>query len=373
MEPLFAMVKSEIARLITSGRYPVGSVLPPVEDLAALSQCSTGTVRRALAELAIVGVVKGVQSKGTMVTKLPEAGRVCLLLSPDPHTNQLLQPEVYWALHRTGYHVDVVPRSGDLQDDLRRCEQIHGGPPGADTLVMLEPVHSSGGWSSLLETAARFPRRVAYAQNNRFRIPGTHLITTDHQQAARVVADHLLGLNHRRIAVVAGFNAQEHSFASDSAQQLRHLLEITGATCFPIYLSGNPDQALYDMITQRGVTAYWDLSDHRATFRVSDLQRRGLRIPDDVSIIGRFDTSWAPVCQPTLTSVSINPKGMAQAILAAVQSPPVDPLVQDIPMTCVAPLLVPRESTGPAPSLVSRKRRRHPKALEFQSSAIPAN
>src|ERR1043165_8372987 len=93
--PLFEQAKRDLIHSMTVGEFAVGDVLPPIEDLGAKSKCSTGTMRRALTELAQEGLVRRIQRRGTVVTKRPDKGRVCLVLSGDLHTNMIFQDSLY--------------------------------------------------------------------------------------------------------------------------------------------------------------------------------------------------------------------------------------------------------------------------------------
>ena len=349
MPALFAQVKESVIGLIVSGRLQPGEVLPPVEYLAERANCSVGTVRRALAELASAGIVKGVRRKGTVVAKLPTAGRVCLLLSPDSHTNLIFQDAVYWALSRAGFHVDLVPPTKDVGEVMARCRQLREGPERSDCVVAFDPMlEDAAGWDGFRGFLDRYPRQVVFAEDNRPRFPRAHLITIDHHQAARVVVEHFLSLGHRRVAIFAGGAPGEEGWAHDAAENCRHLLEVAGATFHPVYL---PEQSetLRRLVTEEGVTAYWDIHDYAATLTAGLLRQWGRRVPQDVSLIGRHDTPWARDCRPPLTTVSYNAVGVAEAIAEALKLAEKSDGPAYARITKVAPHLEVRGSTGRAP------------------------
>ncbi|MCZ7646476.1 MAG: substrate-binding domain-containing protein [Planctomycetota bacterium] len=164
--------------------------------------------------------------------------------------------------------------------------------------------------------------------------------------AARVVVEHLLKLGHRKVAVAAGgYAGEQGTYAAVSAEACRHLLEVTGAQYVPHYTfpDGNRD-LLLRRIKAEGVTAYWDLNDAAAVISIRRCQEQGLRVPEDVSIAGRFDTPWCELASPALTSLSIDPEATARTLREATEAPPDAGAIRLVP-----PRLVARASTGPAP------------------------
>ena len=109
MATLTDRVKNHVLEAISQGKFDIGEVLPATEEIAEKVKCSTGTVRKALTDLANEGVLKRIQRRGTVVARKPSTGHVCLILPPEPHTNLLLHHVVHSALVNAGYEVDTVP------------------------------------------------------------------------------------------------------------------------------------------------------------------------------------------------------------------------------------------------------------------------
>lgn len=66
-KPHFSEIAQELTEAITSGRYPVGSVLPGELELCGLYNTSRHTVRAALQELQQLGLVSRKKNAGTRV------------------------------------------------------------------------------------------------------------------------------------------------------------------------------------------------------------------------------------------------------------------------------------------------------------------
>lgn len=67
--PIYTQLLEQIRLLIISGRYPAGSKLPSVRDLAAESSVNPNTMQRALAGLDMEGLTVTNRTMGRTVTE----------------------------------------------------------------------------------------------------------------------------------------------------------------------------------------------------------------------------------------------------------------------------------------------------------------
>jgi DNA-binding LacI/PurR family transcriptional regulator len=129
-------------------------------------------------------------------------------------------------------------------------------------------------------------------------------------------------------------------------------MEMAGGSCRTIPIWGQDDAggAVERMIVTQRVTALWSIHDHDALCAYGRLHRAGLRVPGgDLSIVGRNDTPWATQGPLPLTSVSLNPAGVASAVTEIVER--TREARGCVPgTTLVKPHLVVRDSTAPAPA-----------------------
>lgn len=184
-------------------------------------------------------------------------------------------------------------------------------------------------------------------------------VTLDRIAAMREVATHLLGLKHRRIGLLGLSGAFQT--VTDRLLGLREALAERRL---------DPDRCLvsYDDRFVRGdhfeygrtlaqsfatapdcPTAFVAVNDDTAVGALLEFQAHGLRVPEDVSVVGFNNQSLCLVTRPRLTSVDqqIEPTmaAAARSLLRQVANPgAARPTVQLIPSK-----LVIRESTGPAP------------------------
>lgn len=110
----------------------------------------------------------------------------------------------------------------------------------------------------------------------------------DHDDAAamEVIVDHLYGLGHRRVAFVS-----------------QHLREYGGERRRLGFVSALARRGLSLIELDDGATAVVAHNDMLAIATIDRLERRGLRIPQDVSVVGYDDVPLASHCRIRLTTV----------------------------------------------------------------------
>ncbi len=311
MPILCEQVKTSLRHSIGSGQFNVGDVLPTPDELAPRWQCSPETVRKALVELAREGVVRRVQRKGTLVTRKPRLGTITLMQSYDPHLNGLLVETICRKLYRAGYDVDILTHSND--PETTQAMLLRPSVQESDCLLLLSPSSEQLFWPAW----QKFRTRVAFSLENQIPDPHTQLITLDHYYAAKLIAEHFLNLGHRSVAVV---DPPNNSWVSTSARAFRDFIQVAGAQCQTFTEAESSSQTkIQQLVNDHGVTAIWALNDHYAIVTYSLLHRMGLRVPEDMSIVGRFNTPWSVECPSPLTTISMEPELMADAIVIAIQ------------------------------------------------------
>jgi LacI family transcriptional regulator len=141
--------------------------------------------------------------------------------------------------------------------------------------------------------------------------------TVDHVQAGRMAARVLLDNGHRELAVISGRHSASDNedrlrgFAAELAQHGLHIDPALREDGDFSFASG--DQAMRKLLAKgRPFTAVFACNDLMAMAAIGVLQQAGLRVPQQISVIGYDDTDFAAYMVPRLTTVCIPTREVAR-------------------------------------------------------------
>ncbi len=175
-------------------------------------------------------------------------------------------------------------------------------------------------------------------------------VDIDNEASARLAVDHLLELGHRRIACITNA-ALTYTAAADRLAGYREALAAAGVPADPDLVDEGAFEAAsghraMTRILQRGrPEAVFVASDVVALGAIGALREAGLRVPDDVSVVGFDDVPLAAYFDPPLTSIRVpaHDLGLAagNALLDRIAG-------RDVPARTLLPTeLIVRASTAP--------------------------
>lgn len=175
-----------------------------------------------------------------------------------------------------------------------------------------------------------------------------HVVAVDQEAGARMATRHLLELGHRDIVHVAGPNSWYD--ARSRIVGWRDELVRAGVAPPPIVSGGWDPELGYDvgrtLIRERRLPgAIFAANDLLALGLLRAFHEEGVRVPDDVSIVGFDDVAGAGYFAPPLTTVrqpfaAVGNRAI-EVLFAALDGAPAS-------RTLIAPELVVRGSTAPA-------------------------
>src|SRR5579863_3668681 len=210
---------------------------------------------------------------------------------------------------------------------------------GVDGIIM---------FSGRLSDAAvkEFAKRVPIVVTGRsLKAPGVCSLPIDDRLGAVLAMRHLIGLGHRRIAFIAG--SENHPDALQRFEGYKSGLQEAKIPYDPsLVMAGDwheeggltATERLID--SRREFTAIFCINDQTAHGAYLGLFRKGLSVPEDISVVGFDDLPASAYTLPPLTSVrqSVGVLGerSVEGILALiagrrprVQSPPVEIVARD--------------------------------------------
>jgi DNA-binding LacI/PurR family transcriptional regulator len=197
---------------------------------------------------------------------------------------------------------------------------------------------------------------VAIAGHKKIR--GVTNIILDHRRAAGLILGHLQELGHRDIAFMHG-----QPFSSDSDERFVNLVEAARGLGIPVRPEltvqlerdlASPElgyPVAQELLRRRHTfTALVAFNDMSAIGAIRAFRDAGLSVPDDISVIGFDDIQAASFLTPRLTTVRQPLHDMGEIAAKLLLQRIADGGGRSPQTISIAPELIVRESTGPAPS-----------------------
>jgi LacI family transcriptional regulator len=150
-------------------------------------------------------------------------------------------------------------------------------------------------------------------------------VESDEKQIATIVANHLFGLGHRRIACLSTREIAAQTWAVRRRQNFEAAMKKRrGVTCESWRLNEAGDngiQVARDLLTSSlKPTAVFGVSDHEARLIYTAADELAIRIPEDISVIGCGDLDFASALSPGLTTLDRRPRVMGRLLAELVIS-----------------------------------------------------
>jgi DNA-binding LacI/PurR family transcriptional regulator len=196
-------------------------------------------------------------------------------------------------------------------------------------------------------------------------LDGVHTERIDNEAAARLAVEHLIGLGHTRIAMIGGDpDGPAESAPAARSRGYRAALADAGLSLGPVrdggFTPSGGGAAMTDLLNSPDgpPSAVFCQSDEMAFGALQALQRAGVRVPDEVSVVGFDDHELADAFRLTTVGQPISAQGAAAArwLTAGLEALPavIDPEAAG-PAQAVHPVrLVRRGSTAPPSSVPLR-------------------
>jgi len=219
-----------------------------------------------------------------------------------------------------------------------------------DGLIIIDPFIVKS--KEAREILARIrKRRLPIVEMNEY--DAINSTPSDYRAATKEIVSYLLSLGHRQIGLVYG--VANHELGLDRLQPYQESLNMAGIAinsnliveCGPTSEEGY-QAAMKLLRLESRPTAIIAINDLLAISTIRAATDLGLRVPDDLSVVGFDNIPMTNYLTPRLTTVTKDAyragRNAMEVLLARMQNPNIHHQVIHIP----AKLII-RESTGPAP------------------------
>jgi len=199
------------------------------------------------------------------------------------------------------------------------------------------------------------PRLPTVAVAGHATVPRVTNLILDQRHAVRLALTHLLGLGHREIAFIRG-----QTTSSDSATRWAAVSSV----CEELAIRIRPELVVQiedDLTTpqlgypyakkllerKQPFTALFAYNDLAAIGAIYAFQEAGLRVPEDISVVGFDDVPIAVFSRPGLTTIR-QPLAQMGRIAAKTLIDRIEDRAEYLPEIVIEPELIVRSSTAPA-------------------------
>ena len=308
--PIHEQLLNQIRDLIVSGEWAPESLLPSETELQRQLNISRSTIRQALSKAEAQGLIERVPGKGTFVARAP-------IGEPDSHLigyitcdsfrhlqGQLLSGAES-VLSARGYRVVFCNSNRDPEEENRLLEQLVVEDKVAGILIW--PVLHDDRSRRLFQLAQQGSVPLVLVDRT-FDGLACDYVTSENYAGAYAAVKHLVGLGHRRVAFLSRRILQLHTIA-DRLRGYQDALKDVDLTPLEPWLVGDANREMeivvaldsYSGAHSQDVeqiaryleslprpTAIFAMNDMMAMQAVKAAKLGGLRVPEDLSLVG-FD------------------------------------------------------------------------------------
>jgi LacI family transcriptional regulator len=303
---------------IISGEYGVGDRLPSDGQLVKLFSTSRPTVAKAMHDLEAEGYLERRIGAGSFV-RMQEGSKPALIgmLTPEVAKHELFEPICNEIASQCRKHKLSLLRSDWFDVELNEEQQEQRAVELCEKYIQLgvagvffAPVEFSEQMKKVnREIAHRLTEAgisVVLLDRDLERTPDRSqydLISVDNFRIGLIQANHLIKLGEKRIAYVTR-EASAPTIAMRIAGYRYALDESGDQTDSPIVLIGDPNSVEFvNKIRQIGPTAIVCSNDTTAFYLLRSLQAAGVRVPEDIKLVGVDDVKIASEASVPFTTI----------------------------------------------------------------------
>ncbi len=296
---------------------------PSIKDIARLARVSHSTVSRALQNSPLVnartaekirqiahesGYRASAVARGLVTQRTRTIGLVVTTVA-DPFASEVVSG-VEQTANDCGYAVFLADSNADPEREKKVVQSF------AERRVDGIIVTSSRVGALYLSLLSEMMVPIVLVNDQH---PGAfaHSVMIGNLEGSRAAARHLVGLGHRRIAYVGdqfGYQSDIERFAG--YREALEAADIPFLKELVVHGDGKPEAAMRAMDKLLALpnrpTAVCCYNDMSALGGMRSISLHGLRVPEDISVVGFDDLFFASYTQPTLTTVRQPMRRMGQ-------------------------------------------------------------
>jgi len=316
-----ARIYLDLRRKLESGAYPHRSRLPSIRDLATTYQSSKGVLQLVINRLQLEKLITTEHGRGLFAHRPTQIRRV-LLLNPTSGHEWSDYTSAFIQLFSLQSDIVILLESADAREPRKLDLKIHSlMDEGIDTILFNGLTNFELGFISKYQSQANvlcfYDDTVIAGRDDAAQIGR---VVSDWRAGGEMGMKHLIKIGCRHVALIS-HSHEPHNVLGELRQGIRDAIagqrrrvKVTlwvghhespdYADQFEAFLRENPD-----------VDGIFAESDVRAARLLPGIRRAGRSIPDDIAILGYYNTPWADSSDPPISSICTNPAGIAEQVV----------------------------------------------------------
>ena len=326
MEPLYVQVKNHIITSIENGELKIGDKLMSENEMLKFYGVGRVTIRNALSELVAEGCLRKEQGLGTFVMAYPKkAKRLNIDVLLDAGDTYFVPAYVLKGispvLEQNNCNLLMHDTKHDSEHIIHLLESIlDRGTDG----VLMQPVFRDFRSAKMDAVMERYDRAGVPVVILLGSMPNENCIylAIDDEYGTEIAARYLLECGHRKIL---GLFHEKDRNPTHRLRGFRKAFQgVADAEVFEI-ITPNWEKEVLHLVRDKKITAIQCYNDHVAVECLRVLVENGIRVPQDISLVGFDDSEIAQNSIPRLTTMT-HPKdhlgrAAAEAVLRRIRNP----------------------------------------------------
>jgi DNA-binding LacI/PurR family transcriptional regulator len=301
--PAHKQVRSRILEFIHESGLTAGAKLPSEPEIADKLGVSRMTANKAILSLVAEGALVREKGRGTFVAAPARTATKFAVAVMSQDLGLAMEDyyfgALYWNVQATlathGSQAELMRLDSNLSRLLKHEPGIIAINPSPSRLDVLQALAGEG--ACVVVLGASWPD------------VGLGYVDSDNRRGAAMAVEHLVGLGHREIAFLGAChddsNSQDRVHGFQEAMRA-HGLRVADSRTFwnadAVLWSDPIEDALFAEI-RKGVTAVFAAGPHLAVHLLRACHRRGLRVPEDLSVVAYDDPHFLAMSHPLVTTI----------------------------------------------------------------------
>ncbi|WP_433941089.1 GntR family transcriptional regulator [Paenibacillus lautus] len=293
-EPKYMTVKQALLHQIQVGELLPGDKLPNEEDLMKQFHVSGITIRKAMTELANEGAITRIKRKGSFVNGVQAADHsshlIAFILSAEDNYDVSYMKIIKGAQQAAAefnYSLIVEWSNENLAVEQSSIQKMLDRKVDGFLIYPFDPIQSKDNYLFIEQN------NIPYLLVDRYNVDHpSYFSGSNNYDGAILATRELMRLKHTKIKF-----ASYHFFLHSEQERFAGYCSAMRQAGFPVtddnLLTRVDYDALADSILKRNVTALFCCNDKLAIEMIEKLTDRGVKIPQDVSIMGFDDWDHA--------------------------------------------------------------------------------